>query len=102
KSPRASARRRFRAGLSGPLRPYGVGSLRARCLPWIPTAPIDTREEKLARGMTYSDAPREPPSYHCGNGCSFYVFETREQIERCSYFFIVSSSSFSCFCFPFT
>ena len=27
---------------------------------------------------------------HCGNGCSFYVFETREQIERCSYFFIVS------------
>jgi hypothetical protein len=42
------------------------------------------------RGMTYSDAPREPPSYHCGNGCSFYVFETGEQIERCSYFFIVS------------
>jgi hypothetical protein len=80
KSPRASARRRFRAELSGPL----------RCLPWIPTAPIDTREEKLARGMTYSDAPREPPSYHCGNGCSFYVFETGEQIERCSYFFIVS------------
>ena len=38
--------------------------------------------------MTYSDAPREPPSYH--NGCSFYVFETGEQIERCSYFFIVS------------
>src|SRR6516164_1887792 len=34
--------------------------------------------------------PREPPSYHCGNGCSFYVFETGEQIERCSYFFIVS------------
>jgi hypothetical protein len=27
---------------------------------------------------------------HCGNGCSFYVFETGEQIERCSYFFIVS------------
>jgi len=25
-----------------------------------------------------------------GNGCSFYVFETGEQIERCSYFFIVS------------
>jgi hypothetical protein len=23
-------------------------------------------------------------------GCSFYVFETGEQIERCSYFFIVS------------
>src|SRR5262245_62130907 len=22
---------------------------------------------------------------HCGNGCSFYVFETGEQIERCSY-----------------
>ena len=37
-----------------------------------------------------SDAPREPPSYHCGNGCSFYEFETGEQIERCSYFFIVS------------
>jgi hypothetical protein len=34
--------------------------------------------------------PREPPSYHCGNGCSFYVFETGEQIERSSYFFIVS------------
>jgi hypothetical protein len=30
------------------------------------------------------------PSYHCGNGCSYYVFETGEQIERCSYFFIVS------------
>jgi hypothetical protein len=30
------------------------------------------------------------PSYHCGNGCSFYVFKTGEQIERCSYFFIVS------------
>jgi hypothetical protein len=29
--------------------------------------------------MTYSDAPREPPSYHCGNGCLFYVFETGEQ-----------------------
>ena len=42
------------------------------------------------RGMAYSDAPREPPSYHCGNGCSFYSFETGEQIERCSYFFIVS------------
>jgi hypothetical protein len=41
-------------------------------------------------GMTYSDVPREPPSYHCGNGCSFYVFETGEQIERSSYFFIVS------------
>ena len=40
--------------------------------------------------MTYSDAPRDPSSYHCGNGCSFYVFETGEQIERCSYFFIVS------------
>jgi hypothetical protein len=40
--------------------------------------------------MTYSDAPREPPSYHCGNGCLFYVFETGEQIEHCSYFFIVS------------
>lgn len=28
--------------------------------------------------------------YHCGNGCSFYVFETGKQIERYSYFFIVS------------
>ena len=42
------------------------------------------------RGMSYSDASREPPSYHCGNGCSFYGFEAGEQIERCSYFFIVS------------
>jgi hypothetical protein len=25
-----------------------------------------------------------------GNGCSFYLFETGEQIERGSYFFIVS------------
>ena len=32
--------------------------------------------------MTCSGAPREPPSYHCGNGCLFYVFETGEQIER--------------------
>ena len=40
--------------------------------------------------MVYSDDPREPPCYHWGNGCSFYVFKTGEQIERCSYFFIVS------------
>src|SRR6516162_9730333 len=36
--------------------------------------------------MTYSDAPREPPSYHCGNGCSFYVFETGE--DRALFLFL--------------
>jgi len=41
--------------------------------------------------MTDKETPIDRfDSYHCGNGCSFYVFETGEQIERCSYFFIVS------------
>ena len=57
-------------------------------MPSFPTG--GSPENQGTSGMTYSDHSREPPSYHCGNGCSFDVFETGEQIERWSYFFIVS------------
>jgi hypothetical protein len=33
---------------------------------------------------------RGPRRWSDGNGCSFYLFETGEQIERGFYFFIVS------------
>ena len=71
----------------GHTRPFGdVGSMSG--------LPESGLKSDISRGprsaINRLDAPREPPSYHCGNGCSFYVFETGEQIERCSYFFIVS------------
>jgi hypothetical protein len=49
------------------------------------------RPRRLPRGRAQA-AARQCHSFSgdCGNGCSFYVLETSEQIERCSYFFIVS------------
>ena len=47
---RASARWRFRAlELTGPLRPYGSAHF-GPGWPWIPIAPIDTREEQAWLG----------------------------------------------------
>jgi hypothetical protein len=60
-----------------------------RGLPRIPNR-IISGSAKMLQFLAHSFDPREPSSYHCGNGCSFYVFETGEQFERRSYFFIVS------------
>jgi hypothetical protein len=54
--------------------------------------PKETHSHRTGTSTTQSDANRRflVSSECCGNGCSFYVFETGEQIERWSYFFIVS------------